>query len=121
MASSTFAPSSRKSLTLSLTWVLTACVGAVSVENVWIDPWLQTRFQDFPSLVPEPPSPLWLTMFAAMGIGCVVLLVGQILLLRRPGVSTASRIVAGLTVAATVSLAVLWFCVTSGIAHPPHL
>jgi len=121
MASTAFQPPSRKSLTLSLTWLLTAVVFSVTVENVWIDPWVRFHFPDFPSLVPEPPSPLWLASFATIGIVCVVLLVGQILLMRRPGVSVTSKIAAGATVAAALALSVLWFCVTSGLAHAPRL
>lgn len=121
MASTAFQPPSRKSLTLSLTWLLASLVFAVTVENVWIDPWVRFHFPDFPSLVPEPPSALWLACFAAIGIVCVVLLVGQVLLMRRPGVSMASKIAAGATVATALGLSILWFCVTSGITHAPRL
>ena len=121
MASSAFQPPSRKSLTLNLTWFLTAVVFVVTVENVWVDPWVRFHWPDFPSLVPEPPSVLWLATFAVIGIVCVVLLVGQILLMRRAGVSITSKLAAGATVAAALGLSVLWFCVTSGLAHPPKL
>jgi hypothetical protein len=121
MASITFHHPVRKSLTLSLTWVLTAIVFVITVENVWLDPWIRRHWPDFPSLAPEPPSILWLATFAAIGIVCVVLLVGQILLMRREGVSRNSKIIAGFSVAATVALSILWFCVTSGITHAPRL
>jgi len=111
----------RKSLTLSLTWILTAGLFAVTVENVWIDPWVRFHYPDFPSLAPEPPSPFWIASFAVIGIVCVVLLVGQVLLMRRPGVSLHSKIIAGCSVLAALTLSVLWFCVTSGIAHAPRL
>jgi hypothetical protein len=94
---------------------------AVTIENVWIDPWLRANFPGFPSLAPEPPSPLWLLSFAAIGIVCVVMLVGQILLMHRAGISRNVRIAAGLTVIASLGLSVIWFCVTSGIASRPHL
>ena len=121
MASVTFHQPTRKSLTLSLTWLLTAIVFAITVENVWIDPWIRRHWPDFPSLAPEPPSVFWLATFAAIGIVCVVLLVGQILLMRREGVSRKSKIIACISVAVTLLLSVLWFCVTSGITHAPHL
>ena len=121
MATTTFQPPSRKSLTLSLTWLLTAGVFLITIENVWIDPWVRFHFPDFPSLAPEPPSPLWLATFAIIGIVCAVLLVGQVLLMRRPGVSLKAKLVAGASVAAALALSVLWFCVTSGIAHAPRL
>jgi hypothetical protein len=121
MASTTFQPPGRKSLTLSLTWILTTALFVITVENVWVDPWVRFHFPDFPSLAPEPPSALWIATFAAIGIICVVLLLGQVLLMRRPGVSRASKLLAGATVAAAVGLSVLWFCVTSGIAHAPRL
>jgi hypothetical protein len=121
MVSSAFQPPSRKSLTLSLTRLLTAALFAITVENVWIDPWVRFHYPDFPSLAPEPPGIPWLATFAAIGIVCVVLLVGQILLMRRAGVSLRSKLVAGASVAAAVALSVLWFCVTSGISHAPRL
>jgi len=40
----------RKSLTLSLTWLLTGGLFLVTIENIWLDPWLRNRFPDFPSL-----------------------------------------------------------------------
>jgi hypothetical protein len=111
----------RKSLTLSLTWLLTAALFAVTIENIWLDPWLRARFPDFPSLAPQPPSVLWILTFAAIGIVCAVLMVGQVLLMRRAGVSRNSKIVAGISVIFGLLLSVTWFLVTSGIAHAPGL
>ncbi len=110
----------RKSLTLSLTWVLTAVVFLITGENIWLDPWLRLHYPTFPSLAPEPPSLLWILTFAAIGVVCAVLIVGQVLLMRRPGVPRRSKIIAGTLVVAALSLSVLWFCVTSGIASVPH-
>lgn len=121
MASTSFQPPMRKSLTLSLTWLLTSLLFAVTVENIWLDPWLKSRFPDFQSLAPQPPSVLWIGTFAAIGIVCVVLMVGQVLLMRRAGVARKERIVAGVLVALAVLLSVTWFLVTSGIAAAPRL
>jgi len=41
MASTTFQPPIRKSLTLSLTWLLAAILFAVTIENIWLDPWFE--------------------------------------------------------------------------------
>jgi hypothetical protein len=120
MASVALSPS-RKSLTLSLTWLLTSGLFLITVENVWLDPWIRSKVPDFPSLVPEPPGIAWLLTFAVVGISCAVLLVGQILLMRRAGVSRNAKIVAGITVVATLCLSVIWFRVTSGLGAPPHL
>ena len=98
MASKRFQPPIRKSLTLSLTWLLTAVLFAVTIENIWLDPWLKKRFPDFPSLAPQPPTAPWLITFAAIGIVCVVLMVGQVLLMRRAGVTRNIKIVAGVSV-----------------------
>lgn len=121
MASNPFQPPVRKSLTLSLTWLLTAALSAVTVENIWLDPWLRRRFPDFPSLAPQPPSALWIITFAAIGIVCVVLMVGQVLLMRRAGVARNAKIVAGVSVIVALMLSVTWFLVTSGIAAAPRL
>jgi|SRR5208283_3182169 len=121
MASTTFQPPRRKSLTLSLTWLLTGALFLVTGENIWLDPWLRARFPDFPSLAPEPPSVLWILTFAAISIVCAVLIVGQVLLMRRPGVSRNSKIVAGAFVIAALLLSVMWFRVTSGLAPAPQV
>jgi hypothetical protein len=120
MTSPSFQPPMRKSLTLSLTWLLTAVLFAVTVENIWLDPWLRSRFPDFPSLAPQPPSAFWIITFAAIDIVCVVLMVGQVLLMRRAGVSRNTKIVAGLSVVVSLLLSVTWFLVTSGIASAPR-
>jgi len=111
----------RKSLTLSLTWLLTGVLCAVTIENIWLDPWLKSRIPDFPSLAPQPPSALWIIAFAAIGIVCVVLIVGQVLLMRRAGVTRNSKIVAGVSVIVALLLSVTWFLVTSGITAAPRL
>jgi hypothetical protein len=121
MASTSFQPPIRKSLTLSLTWLLTSLLFAVTIENIWLDPWLKSRFPDFPSLAPQPPSVLWIATFAAIGIVCVVLMVGQVLLMRRAGVSRNSKIVAGVSVIMALLLSVTWFLVTSGITAAPRV
>jgi hypothetical protein len=121
MASTSFQPPMRKSLTLSLTWLLTSVLFAVTIENIWLDPWLKSRFPDFPSLAPQPPSVLWIATFAAIGIVCVVLMVGQVLLMRRAGVSRNSKIIAGVSVILALLLSVTWFLVTSGITAAPRV
>ena len=121
MASPRFQQPLRRSLTLSLTWLLTAALFAVTVENIWLAPWLRRRFPEFPSLAPAPPSTIWIITFAAIGIVCVVLLVGQVLLMRRAGVSRNSKIVAGVSVILALLLSVTWFLVTSGITAAPRL
>jgi hypothetical protein len=121
MTSTPFQPPIRKSLTLSLTWLLTTILFAVTVENIWLDAWLRVHFPDFPSLAPQPPSAIWILIFAAIGIVCVVLMVGQVLLMRRAGVSRNSKIVAGISVLIALLLSVTWFLVTSGITHAPGL
>ncbi len=120
MASTHFHPPMRKSLTLSLTWLLTGVLCAVTIENIWLDPWLRSRIPDFPSLAPQPPSALWIIVFAAIGIVCVVLMVGQVLLMRRAGVARNSKIVAGVSVIVALLLSVTWFLVTSGITAAPR-
>jgi hypothetical protein len=121
MASTSFQPHMRKSLTLSLTWLLTSVLFAVTIENIWLDPWLKSRFPDFQSLAPQPPSILWIATFAAIGIVCVVLMVGQVLLMRRAGVARNAKIVAGVSVILALLLSVTWFLVTSGISAAPRL
>src|ERR1700751_2810980 len=121
MASTSFQPPMRKSLTLSLTWLLTSILFAVTIENIWLDGWLKSRFSDFPSLAPQPPSILRIGTFAAIGIVCVVLMVGQVLLMRRAGVARNAKIVAGVSVILALLLSVTWFLVTSGISAAPRL
>jgi len=121
MASTPFQPPLRKSLTLSLTWLLAPILFAITIENIWLDPWLRKRFPDFPSLAPQPPSVWWIITFGAIGIVCVGLMVGQVLLMRREGVSRNSKIKAGVSVLIALLLSVTWFLVTSGITAAPRL
>lgn len=121
MTSTPFQPPIRKSLTLSLTWLLTTILFAVTIENIWLDSWLRTQFHEFPSLAPQPPSILWIVTFGAIGIICVVLIVGQVLLMRRAGVTRNAKIVAGVSVFLALLLSVTWFLVTSGIIPAPGL
>ena len=121
MTSTSIQPPMRKSLTLSLTWLLTSILFAVTIENIWLDPWLKSRFPDFPALAPQPPSALWIGTFAAIGIVCVLLMVGQVLLMRRSGVARNAKIVAGVSVILALLLSVTWFLVTSGITAAPRL
>jgi len=121
MTSTGFHQPTRKSLTLSLTWLLSALLFAITIENIWLDPWLRSRFPDFPSLAPQPPSAPWLITFAIIGIVCVVLVVGQVLLMRRAGVTRNAKIVAGVSVILALLLSVTWFLVTSGITAAPRL
>jgi hypothetical protein len=121
MGSIHFQPPVRQSLTLSLTWLLTTVLFVVTIENIWLDPWLRSHFPDFPSLAPQPPSILWIITFGAIGIVCAVLMVGQVLLMRRAGVSRKAKIVAGFSVVLALLLSVTWFLVTSGITRAPHL
>jgi hypothetical protein len=120
MASTVFQQPARKSLTLNVTWVLTFVLFVITVENIWLDSWLKARFPAFPSLAPEPPSVFWILTFAVIGIVCSVLIVGQVLLMRRAGVSRAAKVVAGMFVLAALLLSVTWFRVTSGLAAVPH-
>lgn len=110
----------RPSLTLRLTWLLVLGVAAVTIENIWLDPWLTSTFRGFPSLVPEPPSALWMLTFAVIGIVCTVLVIGQILLIRRAGVSLQAKVMAGVAVLAAILLSIVWFRVTSGISPAPR-
>ena len=121
MASSPFQPSMRKSLTLSLIWLLTTVLFAVTIENIWLDPWLRNHLPDFPSLAPRPPSAFWILTFAAIGIACVVLVVGQVLLMRRAGVPRNAKIAAGVSVLVALLLSGTWFLVTSGLTRAPGL
>jgi hypothetical protein len=111
----------RKSLTLSLIWLLTTALFAVTIENIWLDPWLRNHLPDFPSLAPRPPSAFWILMFAAIGIACVVLVVGQVLLMRRAGVPRNAKIAAGVSVIIALLLSGTWFLVSSGITRAPGL
>lgn len=66
---------------IKIAWVLASPVAFFAVENILVDPWLKSRWQRFPSLVPEPLSPAWFIAFAIMGILCSLLVVCQILVM----------------------------------------
>jgi len=67
---------------LPVAWGAATAVVLFTAENIWLDRLLRSRWQGFPSLLPEVGSTGWIVAFAVMALGCVLLVVCEIFVLR---------------------------------------
>jgi hypothetical protein len=100
---------------LKIAWLLAAAVCAFTVENIWLDPWLQRRSHNkLPSFVPEALGGTWFLILLALTISVVFLVVCQVLLMRDAHVSIRHKFATGLAVLFAALLSGNWFFATSG-------
>ncbi len=104
--------SARNSRTLRITWLLTSILAIVPIFSLWIIPSLRSMNFEVP-LLTEPGTPEWILVFAVGSIGCVVLLVGQILAFQNRKVPFGPRLIAALAVLVTLLLWGYWFYATT--------
>lgn len=102
----------RNSRTLRITWLLTSILAIVPIFSLWIIPSLRSLNFEVP-LLTEPGTPEWIMVFAVGSIGCVVLLVGQILAFQNRKVPFGPRVIAALAVFVTLLLWGYWFYATT--------
>src|SRR5262249_55785565 len=96
-------------------WVLAAAICAFTVENVWIDSWVQTRSRHrLPSLLPESLGGVWFLILLGLAISVILLVVCQVLLMRDTRISKKRKWLAGVAVLAAAVLAGNWAAATSG-------
>ena len=60
-------PSVLSSRIIPIAWGLASALFLFAAENIWIDPWLRSKSQRIPSLVPEALSGVWFLAFAICG------------------------------------------------------
>ncbi|HEY2121141.1 MAG TPA: hypothetical protein VGH37_18290 [Candidatus Acidoferrum sp.] len=101
-----------RSRTLRVTWWLTSILAILPIFSLWVTPWLRSKSFEVPVLT-EPGTAEWIIVFVLGSIGCVVLLVGQILAFQNRKVSLGPRAWAAAAVAATVLLWAYWFYATT--------
>jgi|SRR5450432_172974 hypothetical protein len=101
-----------KSRTLRVTWLLTGILAFFPIVSLWVIPWLRSKSIDVPMLT-EPGTPEWFIVFVLGSIGCVVLLVGQILAFQNRKVVISARLWAAIAVALTWVLWGYWFYATT--------
>lgn len=111
-----------RSRTLRVTWLLTSVLAIIPILSLWLIPWLRAMGIEVPMLT-EPGTPEWIIIFALGSIGCVVLLVGQILAYQNHKVPFGPRVLAATAVAITLLLWAYWFYATTSTksvaAAPP--
>jgi hypothetical protein len=103
-----------KSRVLLITWLLAFGLTVYLAENLWVDRWIQGKFNGLPTLVPAALTPLWFVMFVVGGIVCVVLVVCLVLVARHGRISVLGKVVTGIGVVGACALWGMWFSVTSG-------
>jgi hypothetical protein len=101
-----------QSRTLRVTWWLTSILSILPIFTLWIIPWLRSKSFEIPMLT-EPGTAEWIILFVLGSIGCVGLVVGQILAFQNRKVSLGPRAWAAAAVVATVLLWAYWFYATT--------
>jgi hypothetical protein len=99
-----------------IAWVSAGAICLFTVENLWIDPWVASRFHHkLPSLVPEELNGTWSSMLMALGIALVLAVLCQFLLIRDAGLTRPKKALTGILVLAAAILASKWFVTTGGM------
>jgi hypothetical protein len=104
--------SAARSRTLRVTWWLSSALVFLPIFSLWIAPWLRARRLAIPVLT-EPGTAEWIIVFALGSIGCVLLLVGQILAFQNRKVALGPRTWTAAAVAVTILLWGYWFHTTT--------
>lgn len=98
---------------LRLTRTVAAVICVFTIENLWIDPWVQRRADHrLPSFAPEAPGNVWFLIFMALSISVIFLVVCQVLLMRDARISKGKKSLTGILVLAAAVLSVAWFAAT---------
>lgn len=115
--SPTFA--ARRSNMLRFAWTLVSALFLFTTENVWLDPWLKSKYTKFPSLVPDPFSAVWLLDFAFCVIALVLLVVCTVFVVRSRSLRASSKATLVILTCVLPILVLDWYRVTNGL--PPIL
>jgi len=98
-----------------MAWTLSAAICALTIENVWIDPWIARRSHHrVPSLVAEALSGTWFLVLIAVAIGMILAVVCQILLVRDSRLSMRKKALTAIMVLAALGLSAKWVVATGG-------
>src|SRR5260221_5310091 len=98
-----------------IAWTLSAAICALTIENVWIDPWIARRSHHrVPSLVAEALSGTWFLVLIAVAIGMILAVVCQILLVRDSRLSMRKKALTAIMVLAALGLLAEWVVGTRG-------
>lgn len=100
------------SRTLRITWILISILVMLPVISLWIVPWLRNKNFEIP-LMTDPGTAEWIVLFVLGSIGCVLLVIGQILAFQNRKVPVVPRIWAAVAVACTLLLWAYWFYATT--------
>jgi hypothetical protein len=98
-----------------IAWMLAAAVCLFTIENIWIDPWVQRRsHHKLPSFVPDALGGTWFLILLVLAISVVFLMVCQVLLMRDARVAKRQKFATGLVVLFATLLSGNWFFATGG-------
>src|SRR5215471_7944227 len=101
---------------LRIALVLAAAVCLFTIENIWIDPWVQSRsHHKLPSLAPETLGGMWFLILLALAVSVAFLVVSQVLLMRDASIPKKQKWLTGIFVFLAAVLAGQWFAATSGV------
>ena len=106
-----------KSLLDTVTWVSAGIVSSFAAENLWIDPWIATKFNHrIPSLVPQSLSATWALTVALFGITLVFAIFCNVLVVNDRRVATSKKIWNGLVLFTVIFLGGKWLVATDARA-----
>lgn len=101
---------------LRIAWALAVTICAFTIENIWIDPWVQRRsHHKLPSFVPDALGGLWFLILLALAVSVIFLVVCQVLLMRDANVSKRQKWLTGILILAVAILSGEWFAATGGV------
>lgn len=98
-----------------VSWTLTVILCIFTIENLWIDPWLRTKLNRLPSLVPEGLGGAWFIVAAAVAVALVLLWFCQFLMWKRSRSSAGKKLLRASAAMIALFLCATWFLSTSGM------
>ena len=108
---------SPKSLPILILWTSAGVLCVFAVENLWIDPWIATKFHHrFPSLVPQSLSATWAVTVALFGTALLFTMFCHFLVLRDRRIPKSKKMLNGLVIFTVMVLGGKWFVATDASA-----
>lgn len=99
-----------------IAWVSAGAICVITVENIWIDPWVARRSHHrLPSFVPEALGGTWFLVLLALAITLTLAVFCEVLLIKDAGLAGWKKALAGTAVLAAAILACEWFVATGGM------
>jgi hypothetical protein len=114
MINRAMSPAGAASPLVWIAWALAATICLFTLENIWVDPWLRSRWHRIPSLVPDALGGAWVLTATILGVILALLATCQILLMKETNRPRWQKLLSGMAVVLAALLFADWIAVTSG-------